>query len=207
MSQMTHAIEEVIYSNCNIRINKSNETKPKVLPVSNNNTLTMSPIKREIKMISTQQQQQQPESQKITMADQMLLKFYLKHIEENLSELNMIYEGLMNKLTHGECVEDDLREEEGSGHKLAINGHKLVFICDTLERNLHSSHLKAALDEVSGNLCEALKLYMIRIKTTSLKQSAAPAKQRALIMESLGNVLTSANKFKQVIIKYYFKSY
>lgn len=205
MSQMTQAIEEVIYSNCNIRINKLNETKPKVLPVPRNNTLTMSPIKREIKM--TLQQQQQPDSQKITMADQMLLKFYLKHIEENLSELNVIYEGLMNKLAHGECVEDDLREEEGSGHKLAINGHKLVFICDTLERNLHSSHLKAALDEVSGNLCEALKLYMIRIKTTSLQQNAAPAKQRTLIMESLGNVLTSSNKFKQVIVKYYFKSY
>lgn len=170
-------------------------------------------IKREIRLAADNS----TASNRINLVDQMLLKFYLKHIEENLNELNGIYESLMNKLINNEDVESDFKED-GCGHKLAINGHKLVFICDTLERNLNNTNLKTALYESSTSLSESLKIYMIRIKTTNLllcnKQtsvSSSPAhndsKQKKLIVDSLKNVLAASNKFKQIIIKYYFKSY
>lgn len=167
-------------------------------------------IKREIKIAADNS----TAPNRINLVDQMLLKFYLKHIEDNLNELNGIYESLMNKLINDENVENDLKED-GCGHKLAINGHKLVFICDTLERNLNNTHLKTALYESSRNLSESLKIYMIRIKTTNLSlcnkssSSLAPndSKQKKLICDSLKNVLSASNKFKQIIIKYYFKSY
>ena len=201
-------VDEVLYSNLSksidIKMNRSREESTMPLPQCMTLKRNEEKIKREIKAAGNHDN-----GQKITMVDQMLLKFYLKHIEENLNELNSVYEELMNKLANAESIEDDLKEE-GLGHKLAINGHKLVFICDTLERNLHSSHLKAALYEVSGNLCEALKLYMIRIKTQTLSTMSSQSpiqKQRTLVTESLKNVLGASNKFKQTIIKYYFKSY
>ncbi len=159
-------------------------------------------IKREIKVAAG--------SGAVSLVDQMLLKFYLKHIEDNLNELSGIYERLMGRLGAGEAVDEELKEG-GAGHKLAINGHKLVFICDTLERNLTNTHLKTALHEASAGLCDSLKLYMIRIKTTSLAagsdQSAAARTKQRLVVEALQGVLGAANRFKQVIIKYYFKSY
>ncbi len=154
-------------------------------------------IKREIKLSGVGEKG----GDRVNLVDQMLLKFYLRHIEENLDELNDMYQQLMTRLNAGESVEDD-------GHKLAINGHKLVFICDTLERNLTNTHLKTALHETSSGMCESLRLYMIRLKTTSLVASndQTERKQR-LVIEALQSVLTTSNKFKQVIIKYYFKSY
>ena len=160
-------------------------------------------IKREIKIAASHTN----EASRINLVDQMLLKFYLKHIEDNLNELNSIYEHLFEKLTGDQSLEDELKEEDGLAHKLAINGHKLVFICDTLERNINSVALKAALYECSNNLCESLKLYMIRIKTNILNNHNGNSKKQQLIIESLKNVLNASNKFKQVIIKYYFKSY
>lgn len=157
-------------------------------------------IKREIRIATTNNPS---ESSRINLVDQMLLKFYLKHIEDNLTELKSTYDMLSQQLTnnclHLDCQTDSL------AHKLAIYGHKLVFICDTLERNINNVYLKSNLTESSSNLSESLKVYMIRIKS---KQSIDNNnKKTEFLIESLDNVLNASNQFKQVIVKYYLKSF
>lgn len=83
-------------------------------------------------------------------------------------------------------------------HKLAITGHKLVFICDTLQRNLSNVVLKQLLFEASANLCTSLKAYMIRLKLLDAN---------ANVVESIDCVFDAAVRFKSIILKYYFKSF
>jgi hypothetical protein len=144
------------------------------------------------------------------MCDQMLLKFYLKHIEENLNELKQIFEILNQELDAKSLMNPEVNE---MANKLALNGHKLLFICDTLERNLNNKNLKQTLSESSMGLCEALQLYMIRLKSTTLspvnstKDNTLLIKQNQIMKDSLLSVFSSANNFKHNILKYYFKSF
>ena len=166
-------------------------------------------IRREIRLATSSQDN---ETSRITMCDQMLLKFYLKHIEENLGELKTLYD----------IVNVELGKESGlvneSAHKLALNGHKLLFICDTLQRNLNNKMLKQTLGESSNSLCESLQLYMIRIKSSGIAsptkvcatragEQTVASRQNLLIRDALLSVFNSANGFKQNILKYYFKSF
>ena len=112
-------------------------------------------IRREIRLATSHAEN---ESSRITLCDQMLLKFYLKHNEENLSELKLIFEILneeLNSSTKGVLNDEELSE---MANKLALNGHKLLFICDTLERNLNNRNLKQMLSDASNSLYESLQL-------------------------------------------------
>lgn len=163
-------------------------------------------IRREIRLATSNAAS---EASRMTMCDQMLLKFYLKHVEENLEELRFIYEILSTELVANESKIENEQANE-LANKLALNGHKLLFICDTLERNISNKNLKQTLSESSVSLCESLQLYMIRIKSASLHSKADNVvrnKQRQLIKDSLVSVFNSANCFKQNILKYYFKSF
>lgn len=157
---------------------------------------------------------------RLTGCDQMLIKFYLKHIEENLTELSVLHRGLVEKLDSTATTAAAVRTSDERSkataieiaHKLAINGHKLVFICDTLQRNLNNLSLKQSLFESSNSLCSALKVYMIRLKSSSSSASSSSASPlnesfRNLILESTGQVFECANHFKSLILKYYFKSF
>lgn len=131
----------------------------------------------------------------------MLIKFYLKHIEENLSELSQVQQNLIQKL---EETGAQSKEATVLAHKLAISGHKLVFICDTLQRNINNLNLKQNLFESSNSLCSSLKVYMIRLKSNP---TVATESFKKLILESISNVFECANEFKSIILKYYFKSF
>lgn len=179
-------------------------------------------IRREIRLAANSTDN---EANRINLCDQMLLKFYLKHIEENLSEVKLIYDILIDKLNAKYFIFNEANEDSAKlndlAHKLALNGHKLLFICDTLQRNLNNKNLKQSLVESSNELCDALKLYMIRIKNQNATGASASSatstltktnesntiKQNQLISDSLLNVLNSADDFKKIILKYYFKSY
>lgn len=154
-------------------------------------------IRREIRMATSSSSS---ETTRITLSDQMLLKFYLKHIEENFNDLKSIHDVLQTKLIDLESKQD-LAE---LANKLALNGHKLVFISDTLQRNINNTHLKMSLFECSTGLCESLKLYMIRLKSMD---SLACSKQRQLIGDSLQSVYSSADRFKQIVLKYFFNNF
>lgn len=164
-------------------------------------------IRREIRLATSSTES---ETSRITMCDQMLLKFYLKHIEENLNELNHLFEMITFELNVKSPMNQEVNE---MANKLALNGHKLLFICDTLERNLNNKSLKQTLSESSLSLCESLQLYQIRLKSTSGNMSTSNTissispKQNQIIKDSLVNVFSSANSFKQNILKYYFKSF
>lgn len=179
-------------------------------------------IRREIRLAANSTDN---EANRINLCDQMLLKFYLKHIEENLSEVKLIYDILIDKLNAKYFIFNEANEDSAKlndlAHKLALNGHKLLFICDTLQRNLNNKNLKQSLVESSNELCDSLKLYMIRIKNQNATGASASSatstltktnesntiKQNQLISDSLLNVLNSADDFKKIILKYYFKSY
>jgi len=134
---------------------------------------------------------------RLTSCDQMLIKFYLKHIEENLNDLTSAQHSIIEKLDDTSSSSNGMVE---LAHKLAISGHKLVFICDTLQRNINNLSLKQSLFESSNSLCAALKVYMIRLKSCS-----DPNKN--LILDAIKSVFECANQFKSIILKYYFKSF
>lgn len=174
---------------------------------------------------------------RLTSCDQMLIKFYLKHIEENLNELSKIEQVLIDKLNL--VVENNNNnnsaDSEGDSpmackevnqalevaHKFAIGGHKLVFICDTLQRNINNLSLKQALIDTSNSLSAALKVYMIRLKISPTSSSSTKPEGEAanksgdsssamfknLILNAISSVLTCADEFKSIILKYYFKSF
>lgn len=174
---------------------------------------------------------------RLTSCDQMLIKFYLKHIEENLNELSKIEQILIDKLNLVVEINNSVASESGSpapskeanqalelAHKFAIGGHKLVFICDTLQRNINNLSLKQALIDTSNNLSAALKVYMIRLKLSPTTSSSAKPEGEAanksgdsssssstmfknLILNAISSVLTCADEFKSIILKYYFKSF
>ncbi|CAF0954999.1 unnamed protein product [Brachionus calyciflorus] len=177
-----------------LKVNRGNLEKL-VEKVSNTSALCMTlkrsdeKIRKEIKLATSLSD---CESYRINMSDQMLLKFYLKHIEENFSDLKIIYDVLIDKLTKNSIFEVDL------ANKLALNGHKLVFICDTLEQNINNEILKINLYDLSSHLCNSLKNYMFKIK------SSTGADYQVLI-DSLNNVYKSAHNFKQIVLKNVFK--
>lgn len=99
---------------------------------------------------------------------------------------------------------------------LTLNGHKLIFICDTLQRNINNKLLKQSLFESSSSLYESIKLFVIRMKKLEpiLISKNEPNnsefynfKQNKLINDSINEIYNMAYNLKQVILKYYFKSY
>jgi hypothetical protein len=130
-------------------------------------------------------------------SDQMLIKFYSKHIDDNFNDIKSFHAIIKKKLSS--CNDDDDELVMDLTNKLALSGHKLVFICDTLNRNLINFSLKSSLNCLSNNLCDCLKLYVIRIKTF---YSNNDSKSNLLIIDSLGQVFNCALQLKQLIIKY-----
>jgi hypothetical protein len=167
-------------------------------------------IRKEIRMVSSTTTNV---NNRINLCDQMLLKFYLKHIEDNLTELKSTYEILVENLRRLNTIES---KENGSlmakfcefGNKYAIVGHKLVFICDTLQRNLNNSSLKSTLSASSNSIGDSLKMYMIRLKSTdAFNNNNNNNNQGKLLNSSLDEIYTLAVEFKQIISKYYYKSH
>lgn len=164
-------------------------------------------LKREIRLKNYENQDSS--KQRLNLCDQMLIKFYLKHIEENMNELELIFNTLINKfkIVHEFVHLNDLT------HKFALNGHKLVFICDTLQRNINHVNLKQNLLESSNNLSSSLKIYMMRLKSNNLNNcnnettsNLSNTKQNQIIIDTK-DVLECANNFKQIILKSYFKTF
>lgn len=159
---------------------------------------------------------------RLTACDQMLIKFYLKHIEENLNELSKIQQVLLDKLNLPTETSKSSNLVE-LAHKLAIGGHKLVFICDTLQRNINNLSLKQALIDTSNSLSSALKIYMIRLKLSPSTSLPSPGSDvgtketsssvclsdsfKNLILDAMTSVFKCADEFKSIILKYYFKSF
>jgi hypothetical protein len=162
-------------------------------------------IRKEIRLVSSTTNNL---NTRINLCDQMLLKFYLKHIEDNLTELKSTYEFLVESLRRintSESKESEIlmTKLNDFGNKYAIVGHKLVFICDTLQRNLNNSSLKSTLSVSSNSIGDSLKMYMIRLKSTETFGNS----QAKLLNSSLDEIYTLAVEFKQIISKYYYKSH
>ena len=170
--------------------------------VSNTSALCMTlkrsdeKIRQEIKLATSLSD---CEASKINLSDQMLLKFYLKHIEENFNDLKIIFDVLIERLKHHQCLEVEL------ANKLALNGHKLVFICDNLQRNLNNEILKINLYDLSNVLCNSLKNYMIKIKQETEKSFSI--RQLDTVRESLNCVYNSADNFKKFVIKNVYNNF
>jgi hypothetical protein len=130
-------------------------------------------------------------------SDQMLIKFYSKHIDDNFNDIKQLHEIINNSLTKNdqESIMMDLT------NKLALSGHKLVFICDTLNKNLTNNPLKNSLNTLSNNLCDCLKLYVIRMKAC-YNSINSNDKSNLLIVDSLTQVFDCSFQLKQLIIKY-----
>lgn len=148
---------------------------------------------------------------RLTTCDQMLIKFYLKHIEENLNELGAAQRSLLERLASSSAASSTSTTIE-LAHKLAITGHKLVFICDTLQRNINNLNLKQSLFESSNSLCGSLKVYMIRLKAFSSASASCDDDQatttlKNLILDAITSVHDCAGHFKSIILKYYFKTF
>ena len=134
------------------------------------------------------------------LSDKMLVKFYSKHIDDNFNDIKDLHELINCSLTRNS--DNDVQTMELT-NKLALSGHKLVFICDTLNKNLINMSLKASLNSLSNNLCDCLKLYVIRIKTCySNSNQQIGDKSNLLVVDSLRQVFNCAQELKQLIIKY-----
>jgi hypothetical protein len=156
--------------------------------------------------------------EKISSSDNMLLKFYLKHIEEYLDVMNSLYSDLKSMSSNIHNLELIISEEYCiQANKLALYGHKLVFICDTLERNLNSPYLKMSLFNLSNFLCESLKIYTFRVKTTATAVALTTSNfsndrkknqlECDLILDSMNDVFNTSNQLKQIIFNNHVKSF
>ena len=153
-----------------------------------------------LKPTSNDKREQEKEKIQTNFSDQMLIKFYSKHIDDNFNDIKLLYETINNNLDNNESSVDFMIDLT---NKLALSGHKLVFICDTLNRNLTNFLLKSSLDSLSNNLCNCLKLYVMRIKTCySNIQNNCSSTNSKMIVDSLGQVFNCAQQLKQLIIKY-----
>ena len=139
--------------------------------------------------------------QRVSMADNMLLKFYFKHVDEYLEEMNSIYSSLSREL-----IIALNRESCTLANKLVLYGHKLVFISDTLGRNLQNEQLKITLCKISNILCDSLKLYAFRVKLIGEESENKSEKDVQLISDSMGDVFNISNRLKQIIVKNQIRS-
>ena len=191
-------IDEIEEEKC-MKLKRENLDKL-VEKVSNTSALCMTlkrnneKIRHEIKLATSLNE---CETTRLNISDQMLLKFYLKHVEENFYDFKVIYEALLDKINKNMTFEIEL------ANKLALNGHKLIFICDTLEQNLHNEVLKVNLYNLSGKMCSSLKNYVIKIKNCSFKQNLNEI-ERQLLLESMINVYNSADNFNKLILKSFY---
>jgi hypothetical protein len=105
-------------------------------------------------------------SHQLSPSDKILIRFYYKHIENNFNEIQSNYKLVVDFLSR-KTFEQPLAGGDifdTCSNRLALNGHKLVFICDTLIRNLADELVKTFLQNLSNNLSDHLKLYVIRAK-------------------------------------------
>ena len=143
-------------------------------------------------------QENPPKENSTNFSDQMLIKFYSKHIDDNFNDINQLHESITSSLTKNDQESSIMMDLT---NKLALSGHKLVFICDTLNKNLTNNSLKSSLHSLSNNLCDCLKLYVIRIKAC-YDGINSNEKSNSLIVDSLTQVFNCSLQLKQLIIKY-----
>ncbi len=145
----------------------------------------------------------------ISTSDKLLIRFYLKHVENNFYEIQFNYNTLVGFFSNsnGSMSNGDLFDT--CSNRLALNGHKLVFICDTLTRNLTDDSMKIFLQDVSTSLSDCLKLYVIRVKAcikTTNEETIADhkliMKSSAILHESLVHIFDFSTKLKEFLLKY-----
>lgn len=138
---------------------------------------------------------------RLNMSDLMLLRFYLKHVDEYLTEMSEIYSE--------DTLHLKLKQDRGVAmNKLALYGHKLVFICDTLERNLSvtsNDSLKLTLSQLSSLLSETLKVYAVRIKQLESDGDCDDQGNKrdelvSQIGQSMHEMLSKSSQIRQLIV-------
>ena len=141
--------------------------------------------------------------------DRTLVKFYAKHVDEHVNELGALFERLTTTPT-------DVQQQR----KLALTVHKVLFVCDSLERNVRGVTLRADLARASVHIDHALKNY---VKTTapscgyatvgntrplplpSASNASTALEHQQQHREALVNVIDSARRVKQIVSTCYPK--
>jgi hypothetical protein len=141
----------------------------------------------------------EPSRQLLSPPDAMLLKFYLKHVDENLDEMNAMYAALLR----GNFFDTLSRDKFAVANRFGLHAHKLLFICDTLERNLSCEWLKSSLFKVSSLLSESLKVYALRLKVMSEETTTVKDNDRELelIADCMSELYRTSNQLRQLVVK------
>ncbi|GAB6020784.1 hypothetical protein CHUAL_003443 [Chamberlinius hualienensis] len=86
------------------------------------------------------------------------------------------------------------------GKAVILVAHKLMFIGDSIHRNVFKEELKKNVQRITDELCDALKTMVQRIKMAALQFPSVTAVQH--MVDSVVGVSQAANKLNKIVINY-----
>ena len=126
--------------------------------------------------------------------DKQILGFYS-------SQITPLHVVLGNAIeTFFQSVDDNDGPKHFIAHSkiVVLSGHKLVYIGDTLHRNIHNTVLKSRIAHCANGLCDSLKHVVTSTKRAALQYPAVATLQQ--MVDTVVQVSHAAHQLKRVIV-------
>lgn len=116
-----------------------------------------------------------PASSKLCHGDRQLILFYQEQCEQNVTTVTNAIDAFFTAVNSNQPPKIFVAHSKF----VILSAHKLVFIGDTLSRQVKSPEVRARVAQSSNSLCEKLKDIVISTKTAAL-QYPSPGASREM---------------------------
>lgn len=134
-------------------------------------------------------------SSKLELNDQQLLGFYIKQLDVHAQLLTNAIDAFFG------CIEYNQPPRVFIAHSkfVVLAAHKIVYIGDTLHRNLLNSDIRSKIMHCANFLCDCLKLTVTATKTAALQYPSVQAVQE--MVDRVVDVSHAGHELKLVIVQ------
>ncbi|KAK3603419.1 hypothetical protein CHS0354_009399 [Potamilus streckersoni] len=127
--------------------------------------------------------------------DKQVLVFYSEQMKTHSTLLNNAVDAFFT------CIESNEPPKVfiSNSKFVVVSAHKLVYICDSLYKNLAHDEIRNRINDSANHLCDCLKLTVTTTKTAALQYPSVPAMQE--MVNSVTGVSHAAHQLKLIILQ------
>ncbi|KAL3860262.1 hypothetical protein ACJMK2_010409 [Sinanodonta woodiana] len=127
--------------------------------------------------------------------DKQVLVFYSEQMKTHSTLLNNAVDAFFT------CIESNEPPKVfiSNSKFVVVSAHKLVYICDSLYKNLAHDAIRNRINDSANHLCDCLKLTVTTTKTAALQYPSVPAMQD--MVNSVTGVSHAAHQLKLIILQ------
>lgn len=126
-------------------------------------------------------------------SDKQVLHYYSEQLATHTCLLNNSIDAFFT------CMACDQKPKDFISHSkfVVISAHKLVYVADSLSKNLTNNEVKTRVMQCANHLCNALKLTVTTTKTAALQYPSVPASQD--MVDRIADVSHISHELKLVV--------